>query len=258
MSNKTIWNALRAGGLTAAGAAAMMGNMAAESALKSNNVQDGMGYTDEEYTSAVDSGRITREQFATDQRGYGLTQTTYHSRKRALYDFAKNYGTSIGDESMQVAFVLYEFPQEAPDTFALCCTSDDIKKCTEWICKYYERPYFNNIDDRYKFAMGFFNEFVNEPVSDNGGCESCQIPSIPSASENVETCTLTVKVLKKGSKGRDVRMAQIGLIDMGYLLGKDDGDFGNQTLEAVNRFKEKCNLNPDGILDQAAWQVLFQ
>lgn len=258
MSTKSIWNALRNGGMTAAGAAAMMGNMQAESALRSNNVQDGMCYTDEDYTCAVDNGRIDRESFANDQRGYGLCQWTYNARKRMLYEFAVQYGASIGDEAMQVAFCLYEFPSEAPDTFALCCTSQDIYKCTEWICKYYERPYINNVEARYQYAMRFYNEFVNEPVSDNGGCEDCQIPSIHSSSENVETCTLTVRVLKKGSKGRDVRMAQIGMIDMGYLLGKDDGDFGNQTLEAVNRFKEKCNLNPDGVLDQSAWQVLFQ
>ena len=255
MSELSIWKALLAGGLTAAGAAAMMGNMHAESAMRSDNVQDCMGYTDEEYTRAVDNGRIDRESFANDQRGYGLCQWTHHARKRMLFEFAVSYGASIGDEAMQTAFVLYEFPSEAPDTCALCCTSDDIYKCTEWICKYYERPYINNIADRYNFAMQFFNKFKDEQIDDNCGCTDCQIRA---AEENVETCDITVRVLKKGSKGRDVRMAQIALIDMGYQLGNDDGDFGNKTLDAVNAFKEKCNLNPDGVIDQAAWQVIFQ
>lgn len=255
MSELSIWMALRAGGLTAAGAAGLMGNMQAESAMRANNVQDCMGYTDEEYTCAVDNGRIDRESFANDQRGYGLCQWTYHSRKRALFEFATQYGASIGDEAMQVQFILYELPSEAPDTYRLLKTSDDIYKCTEWVCKYYERPAYNNINERYNFAMQFFNKFKDEQIDDNCGCTDCQIPA---AEENVETCDITVRVLKKSSKGRDVRMAQIALIDMGYQLGNDDGDFGNKTLAAVNAFKERCNLNPDGVIDQAAWQVMFQ
>lgn len=254
MSELSIWKALRAGGLTAAGAAAMMGNMAAESAMRSNNAQDCFNVNDEEYTRSIDNGRIDRAEFANGKIGYGLCQWTEPSRQRNLYDFAVLYGASIGDEAMQVAFCLYEFPSVAPDTYKMCCTSDDIYTCTHWICYYYENPAEKNVDDRYKFAMQFYERFANEHV-DGGGCVSCQIPPVE---ETVETCDITVRVLKKGSKGRDVRMAQIALIDMGYQLGNDDGDFGNKTLAAVNAFKEKCNLNPDGVIDQAAWQVMFQ
>ena len=255
MSELSIWKALRAGGLTAAGAAAMMGNVQAESAMRSTNVQDCMGYTDDEYTRAVDNGRIDRESFATDQRGYGLCQWTYHTRKRMLFEFAVLYGASIGDEAMQTAFVLYEFPSEAPDTFALCCTSNDIYRCTEWICKYYERPAYNNITDRYNFAMQFFNRFKDEPV-DNCGCADCEIPEPPT--ETVETAEITARVLKQGDKGRDVFLAQCGLNDMGYCVGVADGIFGQNTLSGVNDFKRAHNLPADGKVDQAVWQIMFQ
>ena len=255
MSELSIWQALRAGGLTAAGAAGLMGNMQAESAMRANNVQDCFGLNDEEYTRDVDNGRIDRAGFANGKIGYGLCQWTEQSRQRNLYDFAVLYGASIGDEAMQVAFSLYEFPCVAPDTWNLCCTSDDVKTCCWWICHYYENPAVKNDEERYRYAMQFFNKFKDEQIDDNCGCTDCQIPA---AEENIETCDITVRVLKKGSKGRDVRMAQIALIDMGYQLGNDDGDFGNKTLTAVNAFKEKCNLNPDGVIDQAAWQVMFQ
>lgn len=254
MSELSIWKALRAGGLTAAGAAGLMGNMQAESAMRANNVQDCMGYTDEEYTRAVDNGRIDRESFANDQRGYGLCQWTYHSRKRALFEFATQYGASIGDEAMQVAFVLYEFPSEAPDTWRLCCTSDDLYKCTEWICKYYERPAYNNINDRYNFAMQLFNIFKNEQIDDNCGCVDCQIPETP----EVEITEVAVRVLKQGDKGRDVFIAQCGLNDMGYCVGVADGIFGQNTLSGVKDFKRDHNLPVDGEIDQAVWQIMFQ
>ena len=258
MSKKSIWDALRAGGMTAAGAAAMMGNMMAESALRSNNVQDGMGYTDEDYTAAVDNGRIDRESFANDQRGYGLCQWTYNARKRMLYEFAVQYGASIGDEAMQVAFVLYEFPSEAPDTWKLCCTSDDIYKCTEWICKYYERPYYNNIDERYRYAQQFYNEFCDSEITES--CESCTInpPTDHRHKQSTDSVDITVRVLRNGDFGRAVFIAQCGLNDLGFSAGVADGIFGQNTLAAVNDLKRKYGLNCDGVIDQDVWQIIFQ
>ena len=171
MSEITIWKALKAAGLTDAGAAGLIGNMKCESAMKANNVQDGMGYGDEEYTACVDSGKIGRESFQNDARGYGLCQWTFYSRKAGLYDYAKSRGLSIGDEDMQVQFCLQEFPNEAPDTFRLLKTSDDVYKCAEWVCKYYERPAVNNVQDRYNAALTFLGKY-----SGTTGC-------IPAASE---------------------------------------------------------------------------
>ena len=86
MSEQTIYQALRAGGLSAAGACAMMGNMYCESLLKPNNVEDRCTLGDFDYTNAVDMGTISRYQFKVDAYGYGLCQWTYPSRKADLYD----------------------------------------------------------------------------------------------------------------------------------------------------------------------------
>ena len=58
MSEQTIYNALRAGGLSPAGACAMMGNMYCESGLRSDNVQDNCAMGDSDYTWNVDNGGI--------------------------------------------------------------------------------------------------------------------------------------------------------------------------------------------------------
>lgn len=51
-------------------AAALMGNMRAESALKSDNMQNSfeakLKHTDESYTRAVDNGTISKDSFVRD------------------------------------------------------------------------------------------------------------------------------------------------------------------------------------------------
>jgi hypothetical protein len=60
-----------------------MGNLNAESGLRSNNLQDTysreFGLSDTQYTQKVDNGTYTN--FIKDEAGYGLAQWTYWSRK---------------------------------------------------------------------------------------------------------------------------------------------------------------------------------
>ena len=69
-----IWDKLCAAGLTPAGAAGLMGNLQAESGLNPRNLQNSfekkLGFTDESYTAAVDSGSYAG--FVHDGAGYGL------------------------------------------------------------------------------------------------------------------------------------------------------------------------------------------
>ena len=79
MSNRTIYDALRAAGMTAEGACGLMGNMMAESAMRSNNAQDSYGVDDAAYTFSADAGQ---NNFCNDSIGYGLCQWTSADRKR--------------------------------------------------------------------------------------------------------------------------------------------------------------------------------
>ena len=59
-NEEKIWNYLRVEGLSACGAAGLMGNLYAESGLIATNLQNTyekkLGYSDTAYTAAVDSG----------------------------------------------------------------------------------------------------------------------------------------------------------------------------------------------------------
>ena len=247
MSKRVIYQELRAGGMSRAGALGVMGNIGAESAFRADNVQDGMGWSDEEYTKAVNNGEISKYDFCHDSRGYGLCQWTFYSRKEALYDFAYINIESIGDEIMQCRFIIKELQTpEYQGLYNFLCTTQDMYEAVIRVCKEYERPAINNIQARYAIAC----ECANEPYDDE--------PPAPDDPETDESCEITVRVLRKGDKGRDVFLLQNGLSDMGIDTGIPDGDFGKQTEAAVNQLRRNIGLETDGVANADVWQILFQ
>lgn len=105
-NEEKIWRFLKDCGLNDYGAAGLMGNLYAESGLNPKNLQNTyekkLGYTDDSYTDAVDSGDYSN--FINDSAGYGLAQWTYWSRKQALLAFCKASGASIGDLDCSLPF----------------------------------------------------------------------------------------------------------------------------------------------------------
>jgi len=169
MINQEIYDRLRAGGLTRAGALGVMGNMMAESSMKPNIAQRGMTkLSDEQYTAAADNNLID---FYIDAVGYGLCQWTYSTRKKALLEFAKKRGVSVGDPAMQVDFCLYELKTDCPALWTTLTSSDDIALCSDMVCSQYERPAVNNYAARQNFARKFADEIteytppIKDPVS---------------------------------------------------------------------------------------------
>ena len=63
-NQETIWNYFKGKGFTDAGVAGIMGNLEAESSYLSNNLENAAktrsGYSDEQFTAAVDSGAVSR------------------------------------------------------------------------------------------------------------------------------------------------------------------------------------------------------
>lgn len=141
-SEKHIWDRLIAAGLSEAGAAGLMGNLKAESNLQPNNLQNSfeskLGYSDSSYTAAVDSG--TYKNFADDGAGYGLAQWTYHTRKAALFSFAKERGKSVGNLDLQIDFLVKELRESYAALFRQLCTTKDVIAASDAVLTQYERP----------------------------------------------------------------------------------------------------------------------
>ena len=162
MNAQVIYDILRSGGLSRAGALGMLGNLMAESSLIPNIVQRGMqSLSDEEYTRRIDEGLQGFE----DGVGYGLAQFTYYSRKRALLQFARSQGVSVGNGEMQCHFILKELRNDFPALYRMLCESDDIGLCSDRVCDTYERPAVNNFAARRNFAFQFAKDVTDEKPS---------------------------------------------------------------------------------------------
>ena len=138
---RKIWNFLRCRGLSPAGAAGLMGNLYAESALNPMNLQNSfekkLGMKDVEYVAAVDSGAYGN--FVRDSAGFGLAQWTYWTRKEALLNYAKKVGTSIGDLEMQLNFLFQELKGYAA-VHEVLRTARTVQEASNIVLTKYERP----------------------------------------------------------------------------------------------------------------------
>lgn len=248
MSDVRIYQALRQGGLSPAGACAMMGNMYCESALRANNVQDNCPIGDNNYTLNVDNGTISRYQFKVDGFGYGLCQWTYPSRKEGLYDYARSLNVSIGDEKMQCEYCLYELQAES-GLYSYLCQTEDLPEATKRICAEFERPAVNNFAARINAAQKYYNEFADTVV---------EKPADTAPAPESGICGVSVRVLRQGDLGRDVFLLQCGLNDMNFTCGVADGDFGLCTKDAVCELQRKYGIAPNGIADNKVWDVILR
>lgn len=63
--------------------------------------------------------------------------------------------------------------------------------------------------------------------------------------------------VRYGSKGNDAKLVQQRLIDLKYLTGKADGQFGSQSVAALQAFQTNNNLVADGVAGSGTNAVLF-
>lgn len=158
-------------GLTKAGAAGVLGNMANESWVRPTTVQRGYGWTDEGYTSAVDSGSYSN--FVYDSIGYGLVQFTYWSLKKIVYDNAKSSGKSVGDLEVQLRSVKQMLEQSYQSLHSILKSSNDVRTCCVQFLLQYERPADQSQsvqDKRTASAQQYYDQFQN--LSTSGGSSS--------------------------------------------------------------------------------------
>ncbi len=141
-NEERIWNFFKGKGLNACGVAALMGNLYAESALNPQNLQNiyekKLGYTDAEYTAAVDSGKYSG--FVNDSAGYGLAQWTFWSRKAALLEHVSAAGTSVGDLETQLGFLHKELCQNYASLLTELKAATNVRQASDAVLTKFERP----------------------------------------------------------------------------------------------------------------------
>lgn len=162
-----IWNWLKSRGFNPYACAGIIANLDCESGLNPKNLQDTyqsiLGFTDDSYVSAIDSGRYSKEQFATDKAGAFLAQWTWPTRKRALYDYAKSRGVSIGDLEMQLEFFYKELESSYKGVLEALKSAENVRDATVIMMLKYEAPYDQSPDmqdKRVSIAQKYYTRFA--------------------------------------------------------------------------------------------------
>ena len=264
-----IYNQLRASGVSHAGALGLMGNWMAESGLEPWRLQNDFtaGRTlSHAYTADVMAGRISRTQFARDQKGYGLAQWTYFNfstgqgRKLDLYDFWKKSGKALDDASMQVAFALHELQTEGQYSglWRILQTTDDIYSAANKVCRLYEQPYYCNVDARFNFAMALSQEIgaaVATPAGDKISTQSAEVKA-PEKEKPADAGFWPPRMVDKSMSGKDVTVLQAILDARGYKTDTD-GVIGEATDQAIRQFQREHDLDPDGVVGPLTWRKIL-
>lgn len=82
-------------------------------------------------------------------------------------------------------------------------------------------------------------------------------PEQPSTPETPEDDVVLYRTLRQGDSGEDVAYMQRRLIELGYLAGEADGQFGSATLAAVKAFQKANSLTVDGVAGTKTFGVLL-
>lgn len=234
MSERTIWLFLADKLGNEYGAAGLMGNLKAESGLVSTNLQNSyqnaLGFSDLTYTKAVDDGTYTN--FEKDKAGYGLAQWTYWSRKRDLLNYARKTCRSIGDETMQLEFLMQELQKSFKAVWDTLRTAKSVKEASDIVLTQFERP--ANMTAANKVRRADIGQKIYDTYATKYKMVRVELP-----------------VLKKGAKCEAVKALQT-------LLGIEaDGSFGGATDRAVKEFQKKKGMTPDGSVEAATWSALL-
>ena len=270
--NKALYIAeqCRAAGMTLAGAAGVIANVEAESAWRSNNLEDQynakFGVSDDTYTAQVDAG--TRNFI--DYAGYGLIQWTANDRKQQMLQFHRARGKSISDFKTQVAFLIHEMKSYGR-AWQSCATSDSPYRCGYDICVYYEIPANKYAQGEYRGNLA--NNWYNW-LQQNSGQHS-SVPdggSVPAGSgsggsaqpakddDGIEIpVTWPPRTIDWHCTGfPEIRLMQAALRLRGYNVLTDGiWNQGDSTDKALKKFQKSRGLDPDGCCGPKSWAALL-
>lgn len=180
---KTIWNFLMVHIDNECGVAGLMGNLYAESALRSNNLQQSyetkLGYNDTTYTAAVDNGSYGN--FVKDAAGYGLAQWTYWSRKQAMLEFHLSKKKSIGDLQTQLEFLIKELSGSYKGVWSDLKNATSILDASNSVLLKFERPANQGESvqkKRAEYGQKYYDKYADETPATQ--------PEIPTTSVETE------------------------------------------------------------------------
>lgn len=256
MSKQTIYTQLRRAGLSEAGALALMGNWQCESNLEACRLQGDFSQdrtASHDYADRVDNGILSEADYIRDAKGWGLAQWTYYARKRDLLMFCRTHSVSIASEEAQVDFACKELREQYPILWQALTTAgaDALYAATDAVCRQYERPAYDNVEDRYRAACRLQQTLdLADPVSAADTNEE--------QADEPDDAFWPPRTLATGMVGADVQALQGILMARGFNCGSVSGIFDTRTHNMVAGFQAKAGLTADGIAGPLTWTALLK
>ena len=171
INEQKIWHFFKSKGLNDYGCAGLMGNLQAESGLNPCNMENSyerkLGFTDETYVQAIDNGIYTKDQFVHDAVGFGAAQWTWWSRKKALYEYAKSKGASIGDLTMQLEYLYQELSTSYKGVLSTLKNATSILEASNAVLFKFENPADQSVSvQNYRASLGqkFYDKYAGTKV----------------------------------------------------------------------------------------------
>lgn len=164
------------------GVAAIIGNLAKESGLRSDNAQNScmkkMGITDEIYVERVNNGTYTA--FCTDRVGFGFAQWTSAGRKTGLFEYTVQKGISIADGPTQISWLIHELKTKYKAVYNTVKNAKTIKEASDMFVLKFEVPASvlpsaseerknATLNERLACSEGYYNKFKS---TNNNSIES--------------------------------------------------------------------------------------
>lgn len=169
-----IWNFFKSKGLNDYACAGILGNLSAESNLNSHNLENiyerSLGFTDDEYVQAIDNGTYTKDQFVYDQAGAFLAQWTYWSRKKALYEYVKSKGVSIGNLEAQLEFLYQELSTSYKSVLSTLKNATSILEASNAVLFKFENPADQSVSvQNYRASLGqtYYDKYASKTTTVN-------------------------------------------------------------------------------------------
>ena len=238
---KKIWDYLYSKINNPYGVAGLMGNLYAESALCSNNLENAkekkLGYNDSNYTESIDNG--VYKNFVKDSAGYGLAQWTYWSRKQGLLKKAQQKKASIGDYNIQLEYLMDELQKDYKSVLNVLKTAKTIEEASNKVLFDFEAPRDQSPQVqaiRAEYSRKYFNCFAEETYRKQENIKTYAGTGIGMATAKT---AMTIR-LEPAIKGKSLAVIKKG--DMVEVLEKlDNGWYRIVWDNAPNKYAYTSN-----------------
>ncbi len=180
-------------------------------------------------------------------KNFGFTNVTF-------WEVESNQQENVLDLVGESLIDYIDFDNGGKLTF---CMSQHLDQETQILYEY--SPKIDEYSDKDLFKTQNYADFDSyEAFKEKvyGVLYSANNGEISASKDDTEAPTKN-KALQKGSKGDEVVKLQNRLNELGYSVGKADGDFGNKTKAAIEQFQGDNGLDVTGIADEKTLELLY-